>query len=65
MRTRQFIIVEENRLRLNEVREVVALFGPDGNPLLLSGGSEDSDDIQKQVSSLKGRITKLENRLKR
>lgn len=63
MRTRQLIIVGQDRLREHEVRERVALFSPNGEPLLIGGESKDYD-LQKQISALKGRTTKLENRVK-
>ncbi len=63
MRTRQLIIVEQDRLRQHEVRENVALFGPDGEPLLFNG-SDDVDELKKQVKTLKGRLTKMDKRLK-
>lgn len=65
MTTRQLIVVEQNRLYPNAIRENVALFAPDGSALLLGKTDEkDSNDISKTVSALKGRITKLEKRIK-
>lgn len=67
MTTAQMIVVEQSKIRPNTLVQRVALFGPDGEPLLFEGSplqSEGGSEVTSgQVNHLKGRVTKLEKRL--
>ena len=64
MRVIQAVATEQERIHPNVAIQRIALFGPDGKPLLLTGSSEDVESMDRKLSHLKGRVTKLENRLK-
>jgi hypothetical protein len=57
-RVTQAVVVEQESINRGSAVQRIALFGPDGEPLLLGGGVTSG-----QLDHLKGRVTKLEKRL--
>ena len=67
MITQQWIVVDQEKLRPNTLSRRVALFGPDGEPLVFAAGearqSDDGGVTEGQLNHLKGRVTRLEKAL--
>lgn len=58
MNYKQVVIVEQNEMVTSQVTEQLALFFPDGTPLVPGGYSKEMDDLKTRLSVLEAEVFK-------